>query len=123
MSAQHTPPPPRQSSCANCARELPLRLVLADNGRRYWLCGGCEAGMCKRDPFGAEVARLPVNRWSENDGPRPSVLPPGSARAPSMDEQERRLSGCAEPESQPLNEGALSFAEELEALKRKWGTR
>jgi hypothetical protein len=115
-------PPPKQSSCANCTRELPLKLVLADNGRRYWLCGGCEAGMCKRDPFGAEVARLPANRWSENDGPRPSP-PSGSNRAPSMDEQERRLSGRAEPEDRPLNESALSLAEEIESLKRKWGSR
>lgn len=122
MNASKFSPPPQQSSCANCTRELPLKLVLADNGRRYWLCGGCEAGMCRRDPFGAEVARLPANRWSENDGPRPA-LPQGSTRAPSMDVQERRLSGRAEPESRPLNEGALSFAEELEALKRKWGTR
>lgn len=122
MNTSKFSPPPQQSSCANCARELPLKLVLANNGRRYWLCGGCEAGMCKKDPFGVEVACLPVNRWSENDGPRPS-LPRGSTRAPSMDVQERRLSGRAEPENRPLNEDALSFEEEIEALKHKWGAR
>lgn len=122
-ASKSPPPPPQQSSCANCARELPLKLVLADNGRRYWLCGGCETGMRKKDPLGAEVVRLPVNRWSENDGPQPAVLPPSSARLPSMDRQERRLSGRAKPESRPPNEPTLSFAEELEALKRKWSAR
>lgn len=121
MNTSNPPPPPKQSSCANCARELPLKLVLADNGRRYWLCGGCEAGMCK-SPLNPGVARLPVNRWRENDGPRPA-LPQGSTRAPSMDVQERQLSGAPEPEDRPLNESALSFAEELEALKRRWGAR
>lgn len=108
-----TPPPPQQSCCANCARTLPLKLVLADNGRRYWLCGGCEAGMCK-SPLNPGVARLPLNRFSENPGPRPST-PSGSTRAPTMDEQERRLLRRAEHET--------TFAEEIEALKRKWGSR
>ena len=116
------PPPEKQSSCANCARELPLKLVPADNGRSYWLCGGCEAGMRKKDPFGAEIVRLPGNRWSENDGPRPST-PVGPTRAPTMDEQERRLSGRAEPEDRPVQRIESSFEEELARLKNRWGAR
>lgn len=110
------PPPPKQSSCANCARELPLKLVLADNGRRYWLCGGCEAGMRQKDVFGREAVHLPHNRWNEHA--RPSHRPPtpqASARAPTMDEQERRVLRSAKRE--------LSLEEELQALKDKRGSR
>lgn len=74
--------------------------------------------MCKN----SRVARLPIDRWSENAGPRSST-PSGGNRAPTMDEQERRLPGRAEPEGEPVREVEPTLEETIEALKRRWGAR
>lgn len=111
-----TMPPANQTSCAHCAsNKHKLRPVRADNGRTYLLCKGCENNLCAYPGGGRGPARIPQESFG---GTAPQKSRATFAKRPTADEQ---LPGKFTVSTK--SDRTPTFAEELEALRRKWSSR